>query len=161
MSDKPKELELIAALLQAQSTLALATTDKLGVAGVTPLFYIPGEDLSLFWLSSETSLHSENVKRIPRASATVYRNTENWRDICGVQMRGSVTVISDPTLRRDVIKSYCQRFRLGAVFRMAIDQSSLFMFQPDFVRYIDHSRRFRNRIELERSGLGEWAVLRG
>jgi uncharacterized protein YhbP (UPF0306 family) len=161
LSDRPKELGLIASLLRGQSTLALATIDGWGEACVTPLFYIVDEELSLFWLSSETSLHSENLKRAPRAALTVYRHTDNWNGIRGVQMRGSVTVITDPRRRRDVIRIYRQRFQLGTIFRLAISQCALFAFRPDFVRYIDNTHQFRKRIELERSGLGDWKVLGG
>ena len=148
MNDRRKQLDAIAALLREQSTLALATTDAEGQPCATPLFYIADKELTLFWLSSETNLHSQNLKRTPRAAATIYRHTENWKDIRGVQLRGSVTVIVDPERRRALIKAYCERFQLGAVFKAAISQSCLYALRPTFFRYIDNSKVFGHRFEI-------------
>ena len=148
MGDRRTELETIAALLREESTLALATIDEQGQACVAPLFYIADEELTLFWLSSQTSLHSENLKRVPRAAATVYRQTENWKDIRGVQLRGSVTVIAEPRRRRALIKRYCERFQLGVLFKAAISQCSLDALRPVFFRYIDNSRVFGHKFEI-------------
>lgn len=90
MNRGPKELKQIAALLHAQSTLALATTGEAEQPCVTPLFYIVDEDLSLFWFSSKASLHSENLQRNPHAAVTVYSHTDKWREIRGV-VRGRAT----------------------------------------------------------------------
>ncbi len=115
-----KQFETIAALLREENTLALATVDERGEPCIAPLFYLAGPDLSLFWLSSRKSLHSRNLIRSPRASATVYRHAETWKAIRGVQMRGSVAVVTDPARRKALIKLYCKRFELGTVFRLAI-----------------------------------------
>ena len=120
---------------------------------MAPLFYIADEELSLFWLSSEASLHSGNLRRRPRAAITIYRPAVNWKDIRGVQMRGSVTVITDPKLRRAVVKTYCQRFQLKAIFRLAISRCALYKFKPDFIRYIDNSESFAAKVELLGYGL--------
>ena len=148
MGDRRKQLVTIAALLREQSTLALATTDEQGQACVAPLYYIVDEELTLYWLSSETSLHSENLKRVPSAAATIYRQTENWKEIRGVQLRGQVTVIADPGRRRALIKTYCERFQLGVLFKTAISQCSLYALRPVFFRYIDNSRAFGHQFEI-------------
>jgi hypothetical protein len=148
MGDKRKELETIAALLREESTLALATTDERGHPCVAPLFYIADEELTLFWLSSQSSLHSQNLKRTPMAAVTIYRHTENWKEIRGVQLRGSVTVIADPGRRRALIETYCERFQLGVLFTAAISQCSLYALRPVYFRYIDNSRVFGHKFEI-------------
>jgi len=148
MDDGRKELEKIAALLGEQSTLALATTDEQGQACVTPLFYIAGEKLTLYWLSSESSLHSRNLKRAPMAAATIYRHTENWKEIRGVQLRGPVTVIADPKHRRATIEAYCRRFQLGVLPTAAISQCKLYALQTVYFRYIDNSKVFGRKFEI-------------
>jgi uncharacterized protein YhbP (UPF0306 family) len=156
MSERPKELELAVALLRKQSTLALATADEAGEACIAPLFYIADDELSLFWLSSETSQHSVNLIRRSRAAVTVYRHADNWKEIRGVQMRGTVSVITDQKHRREVVKIYCQRFKLRSVFHLAISQCALYVFRPEFIRYIDNSRKFGSKVELVRGADGEW-----
>lgn len=156
MGGRPKELERIGALLREQSTLALATVDEAGGPCVAPLFYLADDDLNLYWLSSATSSHSANLTRVAAAAATVYRDVQSWKDICGVQMRGSVTVITDPKQRRKLIRAYCERFHLGTLFRLPISRCKLFAFRPEFLRCIDNSRRFGSKTELKRNGRGNW-----
>lgn len=148
MRNRSKQLKLIAALLQSENTLALASVDERGDPCVAPLFYIADDELSLFWFSSPRSLHSRNLKQAPRASAAVFRHAENWKGIRGVQMRGFVTVIADKLRRAALIKAYCERFQLGAAFRLAIGRCKLYKLRPDFFRYIDNSRGFGYKFEV-------------
>jgi uncharacterized protein YhbP (UPF0306 family) len=146
--DRAEQLKTLSALLREENTVALATVDEHGEVSVAPLFYLVDECLRLFWLSSPTSLHSRNLKKAPQAAATVYRHTENWNDIRGVQMRGLVTVITDRRRRRLLIRSYLERFKLGMLFLPAINRCSLFEFRPDFFRFIDNSMGFGYKFEL-------------
>jgi uncharacterized protein YhbP (UPF0306 family) len=148
MSDTSKRLKRIAALLRSESTLALATVDECGESCVAPLFYLVDETLSLFWFSSPRSVHSLNLKRTPRASAAVFRHAESWKGIRGVQMRGSVAVIAEPSRRAALIEAYCERFHLGVAFRLAIGRCKLYELRPDFFRYIDNSSGFGRKFEL-------------
>jgi uncharacterized protein YhbP (UPF0306 family) len=150
------QLELLAKLLSEETTLSLATTGEDGEASATPLFYIVDKDLSLYWLSSESSRHSLNLTRPPRVAATVYRNAKGWRDICGVQIRGEAKIVTDPKQRKELLKAYCKRFNLGTALRVAVRQSTLYLLQPDFFRYIDNAKGFGSRFELTRQPEG-WA----
>jgi uncharacterized protein YhbP (UPF0306 family) len=145
-----EELELVARLLRQQTTLSLATTGEDGAACATPLFYLADEELSLYWLSSEGSQHSQNLKRRPTAAAAVYGSAASWREIRGVQMRGAARIVADPERRRTLVKAYCERFKLGMLFRPAIRRSALYMFQPEFFRYIDNGRGLGAKFELTR-----------
>jgi uncharacterized protein YhbP (UPF0306 family) len=159
MKNTKKQLELVAALLGEETTLSLATTGEDGGASVAPLFYIAGKDLSLYWLSAESSRHSLNLKRSPRAAATVYRNAASWKEIRGVQMRGSAGRVTPPERRGELIEAYCERFKLGRVIRLAIRQSTLYFFEPEFFRYIDNARGFGYKFELTRRPEG-WKLTR-
>ncbi|MGD0541675.1 MAG: pyridoxamine 5'-phosphate oxidase family protein [Tepidisphaeraceae bacterium] len=145
--DRLEQLKTLSALLREENTLALATVDEQGEVSVAPLFYLVDENLCLFWLSSPSSLHSQNLKKMPRAAATVYRHTESWIDIRGVQMRGLATVVTDRRRRRLLIKSYSERFKLGTLFLPAISRCSLYEFRPDFFRFIDNSVGFGYKFE--------------
>lgn len=148
MSKQATQLETIAALLRAQSTLTLATTDEHGAPCVAPLFYIVDTNLTLCWLSSAASRHSINLSRNPEAAAAVYRNTQDWKEICGVQMRGRVQTIAAPGQRDPLVKTYCERFNLGGFLHLAIRRSTLYAFQPHWFRYIDNSKRFGYNFEV-------------
>src|SRR5437763_446098 len=136
----------VADLLNAQSTLALATCDADGTPGIAPLFYLPDSELRLYWFSSPASAHSRNLKRDPRASVTVFTSTANWREIRGVQMRGTVRAASDPEIRR----AYIERFRLGKLPQAAMASSRLYCFEPSWIRYVDNTRGFGYTCTVER-----------
>jgi hypothetical protein len=159
MKQPREQLRRVAALLGQETTLALATGGEDGLAAVTPLFYIADEELTLYWLSSEDSRHSQNLKNEPRAAVTVYRKAESWRQIRGVQMRGLVSKVASPERRRTLLQAYCERFQLGRVLRLAIRRSALYKFQPDFIRYIDNARGFGCKFELKRQPKG-WSLSR-
>ena len=138
--------------LETETTLALATVAKDGSPCVAPLFYLPREGPRLFWFSSSTSRHSRNLRENPSAAGTVYCRTGDWKKIRGVQMRGSALPVSDPALRRTIAKEYAERFHLGTLFEAAISKSTLYCFQPEWVRYIDNSRRFGYKFEISLAG---------
>jgi len=143
------KLECVRSLLLGQSTLALATADENSTPRTTPLFYLADDALRLYWFSSRSSLHSRNLARNPQASAAVFRHVESWRQIQGVQMQGSVAVIADKKLRESITRDYCERFQLGNLFALAIGRSALYCFTPSCVRYIDNTRRFGYKFEIE------------
>jgi uncharacterized protein YhbP (UPF0306 family) len=159
MKGTARQLELIAALLIEETTLSLATSSEGGEASVAPLFYIADEELWLYWLSSESSLHSLNIERTPRDAATIYRSARSWREICGVQLRGVVSKVTEPERRAALVKAYCERFKLGRVFRLALHTSVLYCLRPEFFRYIDNARGFGYKFELTRRPEG-WSITR-
>ena len=157
MKDKQKQLAKIESLLRAQSTLALATVNEQGLATVAPLYYLVDEDLNLYWVSSEKSEHSRNLLRESRVAGTVYVETERWKEICGVQMRGIASKVTEPERRKLILEKYCKRFHLGRVFRLVIRQSTLYAFRPEFFRFIDNTTGFASGFEVTRE-TGEVAV---
>jgi uncharacterized protein YhbP (UPF0306 family) len=104
-------------------------------------------------------MHSLNLARTPRAAATVYRGVDNWKKIRGVQLRGTVSKVTEPERRAALLKTYCERFKLGRVLRPALRLSALYSFQPDFIRYIDNARGFGFKFELTRGAEG-WSLTR-
>jgi uncharacterized protein YhbP (UPF0306 family) len=140
-------LRLVTELLRSQSTMTLSTCDDAGWPQATPLFYYAGDDLELYWFSSMRSAHSKHVVREPRVAVTVFRPTEHWQEICGVQMRGEAMEVSGPK-RRAITALYCERFQLGAVFGLTITRSRLFGFQPSWIRYLDNAKGLGFKFEV-------------
>jgi hypothetical protein len=142
------KLELVSGFLKTQSTLALSTSGGAGPPLVAPLFYLPGDNLELYWFSSPRSAHSRNLKRNPSAAVAVYGHAERWEDIRGCQMLGPVETITGRR-RRAIAEAYVKRFRLGALFQAAMARSRLYAFRPRWVRYIDNSRGFGFKFEID------------
>jgi uncharacterized protein YhbP (UPF0306 family) len=142
------QLEPVTALLQGQNTLVLATSCPDGAPRLAPLFYLPGENLRLYWFSSPASEHSRNLKHNPAAAVSIFRPTDRWKQICGVQMRGTAAVVTDRARRKAVAKAYTDRFQLGVLLQGALSRSRLYEFQPSWLRYIDNSKRFGDKFEI-------------
>jgi uncharacterized protein YhbP (UPF0306 family) len=142
------KLEAIQSLLRSQSTLTLSTVGAKGQPHATPLFYLTGPDFELYWFSSPASVHSRNIAADPRVSAAIYAATEDWKEICGVQMHGIVSKVADRTLRRKITGEYRERFHLGNMFHLAIAKSTLYVFRPSWIRYLDNTRRFGFKFEI-------------
>ena len=53
-------VESIAGLLRSESTLVLSTLGADHDPHATPLFYLAGPELELYWFSSSSSRHSRN-----------------------------------------------------------------------------------------------------
>lgn len=149
-NDRQIEIEWIGDVLRTQSTLSLATVDDSGMPSVAPLFYIADGDLNLYWLSSDESEHSRNLRREPHVAVAVYPQTEDWKEIRGVQMRGVAAAVNDTVRRKALVKQYCERFRLGSILRLAIKRSTLYEFRPRSFRFLDNSKGFGYRFELTR-----------
>ncbi len=135
------------ALLEAENTLVLATVSDSGEPVATPLFYICGADMSLYWLSSPDSRHSRNLSVRPRVSATVFAHVHRWKDIRGLQMNGNAGV-AGLEAREAILDAYRRRFELGNDTESAIARSTLYLFRPEWARYMDNSHGFGFREEL-------------
>jgi uncharacterized protein YhbP (UPF0306 family) len=151
MSESRDEiLQTIADLLKSQSTMVISTCETGGWPHATPLFYLAGSQFELYWFSSPSSLHSENAARTSRASVAIHVSTTEWQQIRGVQMRGTVHKITQRIQRREISKAYRARFNLGGVlFRAAMAKSSLYVFRPCWIRYLDNTRGFGFKFEAD------------
>jgi hypothetical protein len=150
MTSEPDTIRSVRELLESQSTITLATVDERGHPHASPLFFCLGSDLTLYWLSSPDSRHSVNLRARPQTSSVaVYASVNRWEKIRGAQLEGTATEVSDPQHRREIIAAYRRRFRLGALLSAAITQSTLYAFRPSWIRYIDNSKGFGYRAEIE------------
>jgi uncharacterized protein YhbP (UPF0306 family) len=140
-----EQIRQVRELLDRESTLVLSATDAAGAVHSAPLFYLAGDGphqpLDLLWLSSPESLHSKCLQANSRASVVVFRATFEWRQIAGVQMRGLCSVVEGEE-RAAALGRYRARFHLGHLLGLAIRQSTLYRFRPEWVRLIDNQQHF-------------------
>jgi uncharacterized protein len=127
--------------------MTLSTSDDAGWPQATPLFYYVDDELGLYWFSSARSAHSKDVAREPRVAVAVFKPTQHWQEICGVQMRGTASEISGPK-RKAITALYRERFNLGTLFGLTITRSRLFRFQPSWFRYLDNAQGMGFKFEV-------------
>ncbi len=78
---------------------------------------------------------------------TIFHETDEWRQIRGVQMTGSVRVVPADGRRAEMTRLFRERFALGPEFDGALAGHNLYCFTPVWVRWIDNSRGFGFRQE--------------
>lgn len=141
--------ERLIEFLKSKNILTLATVAKDGSPRATPLFYLFHDDLCLYWVSSSSSGHSRNISSEKEASVAVYATTDRWREIRGAQMRGTVHVVVGEDERKEVFRSYVQRFHLGRLLSVAMHQNTLYRFNSTWACLLDNSKRFGYKRELK------------
>ncbi|WP_420239657.1 pyridoxamine 5'-phosphate oxidase family protein [Telmatobacter bradus] len=141
-----REQKKVLEFLKSESTMVLATRGEDGLPYAAPLFYVVDESFRFYWLSSRDSVHSLHLQSSPQASAAVFHSTFRWREIEGVQMRGVCSILDGPE-RSAILAEYCERFHLGTVLSLAARHSTLYCFQPQWVRMTENKIRLGRKIE--------------
>jgi uncharacterized protein YhbP (UPF0306 family) len=144
-----KNLEQLLEFLQSHHILTLATTTEDHEPCATPLFYVLHGGSCLYWISSPSSAHSQNLANDREVAAAVFTSTDQWKDIRGAQLRGKVHVVSDARVRTEVLAHYGERFHLSTLLRVAMSKSTLYKFTPTWARYLDNSHHFGYTCEFD------------
>ena len=145
-----QDIRLLLALCR---TASLATVDDQGLPHAANVQYACDDAMSLVWVSSEKSAHSQHLMQRLRAAVTVYAHQDSPTEIRGVQMRGIVTIERDE--RRDLaLHLYRSKFPFVTEepYRTAVSKQTLYRFTPSWLRYIDNRRGFGWKVELDLSG---------
>ncbi len=144
--------ERVLALLGEHHVMTLATVGADG-PWAAAVFYAH-EDLRLYFLSSPTSRHAENLARDPRAAATIQRDYDDWPGIRGLQLAGTVRAVAREDEAR-VRALYQERYPLigggaGMPRKLleALDKIRWYEFVPDDIHLIDNTLGFAHREHL-------------
>jgi uncharacterized protein YhbP (UPF0306 family) len=146
------QLELLAKVkhfLAQRSTLTLATVDAEGRPQAAALFFAQAEDNTLIFLSGAKSRHSVNVAANGQAAVTAQGETWNWREIAGVQMEGTVSLVLAGPARERAWAIYQAKFPFVSEFETEVSRSEFYRFEPRWLRLIDNSLRFGYREEID------------
>jgi len=148
VKDNPSQPpEAVLRMLREQSTLSLATASRAGTPHVAPVFYIVDDELRLYWFSEPKSRHSRDLAASPAAAASVFVPTDHWREICGIQLRGTASVVREPARRAAVAAVYTERFALGPEFDALLARHRLYEFRPAWIRYLYNGVEFGYKVE--------------
>jgi uncharacterized protein YhbP (UPF0306 family) len=147
--NREEKLEWARTLLAEVSTLTICSVDEAGMPASAPLFFLADNDLTLYWLSDAQSQHSRNLVCRSQAAVSVYRSTHDWKQIRGLQMRGSAAAVEDAARRKAIQALYCERFQLGRIFELALLKSTLYSFRPTHLHAVDNTRHFGWKFDLD------------
>ncbi len=143
--------ELALALINAQSTMALATA-KDNQAWAAPVYYVYHRS-AFYFFSSSDSRHISEALDSGQASATIYPVVDTWQDIKGVQMSGKIRPAGKGIKALQAIHAYTIKFPFVKSFfkpGQALNLENFakqfrvgfYRFVPDLVYYLDNHIEF-------------------
>lgn len=149
----------IAELLAAHTTMTLATIGPDGAPQAAAVFYAHDDELNLYFLSEPTARHGRNVATEPRVAATIQADGQDWRQICGLQIEGTVALVEGAQELAHAIRVYSARFDFLAGLLAGtgegppaligpLARSRFYVLRPSWIRLIDNRVRFGYKAEL-------------
>jgi uncharacterized protein len=146
--------------LQEHHVGTLATQ---GIEGIwaAAVFYV-NDGYTLYFLSSPSSRHCQNLAQHPRVAVTIQEDYSDWPDIQGVQIEGTASEITGAEEAR-ARQLYGQKFAVvgklaqaPAVIVKAMAKVRWYKVVPQRFYFIDNAAGFGHRDELDiGSTLGE------
>lgn len=135
--------------LAVSRTASLATVDvATGQPHAANVQFVADEAWRLHWISSEKSLHSQQLVQQPRVAFTVYAHQDDPEQIRGLQMHGIAAAVTGED-RQHTLRLYANKYPFveSEPFRSAVLKQSLYRITPTWLRWIDNRRGFGWKIE--------------
>lgn len=153
----PDDIATVGSFLDSLSTLTLATCGPAG-PWAAALFFVRDEEFNLYFISSQSSRHVQDLLTDPNVAVTVNGDPDNWIEIRGLQISGTAEVVTENE-RADATSLYLQKFSdvrrilsapsTDAERRIAesFTASEFFRIRPRTVRMIDNIKGFGYKAE--------------
>ena len=146
------------ALVQAESTLSLATAGESGPWSA-PVYFVCVNG-SFYFFSSPQSRHIRQALDSGKAAASLFHPADSWQAIRGIQMTGKLERIRSAALSMKAVVSYLKRFPFTREFFpenptpdpnafFSRFKARLYAFTPTDVYYIDNRFGFGTRQRID------------
>lgn len=137
------------AALLALPALTLATSDAGGAAHAAPVYFAAGEGTRLYFFSDPASQHALNLAARPQAAAALHPLVSSWQEIRGLQLHGTVRVVPPGEEWQQAWALYQSKFPFVSALKDSIARSTLYVFEPSWVRQMDNRKGFGHKEERE------------
>ena len=122
------------------------------------MFYAADDRFRLYFLSSPTSRHSQNIARDGRVAVTVQADGQAWQEIRGLQIEGTANEVRGAGELAQALATFARRFDFAAgllagaadgpaALRGPIAGSRFYVVQPAWIRMIDNTQGFGHKEE--------------
>ncbi|MCA9973630.1 MAG: pyridoxamine 5'-phosphate oxidase family protein [Anaerolineales bacterium] len=144
------------AYLAAHRVLTLATSGPLGVWAAA-VFYV-NDGFDLYFLSASHTRHAQNVAASPRVAATIQEDYADWPEIQGIQCEGTAELLTGAA-RTHAMAIYRAKYpflrEAPPVIATALEKVGWYRLRPDRLYFVDNSRGFGHRDEINLDTFGE------
>jgi uncharacterized protein YhbP (UPF0306 family) len=149
---------LAARLIATQRTMTIATADPKPWAA--PVYYL-ARDGRFFFFSNSESRHVTEAIATSSCAASIYRDSDDWREIEGLQMDGEIQAVPIDNDATEIFRAYVDKFPSVRSFFAdeAIDlslflgrfRSKMFGFTPRRLYYLNNQAGLGSRKEIQLS----------
>jgi hypothetical protein len=152
MTDQESLRSLICQYLVRHTTLSLATCCD-SRPWSTDLFYASDDSCQLYFVSSVTTRHCQDIAVNPHVSVSISEQVAGWKEIKGLQLDGVAGVVSGAD-RDGVTELYFTKFPALKKLHYASEilnlfrKSSFYRISPKWIRLIDNSKGFGHKDEM-------------
>jgi len=146
-----QEVELFLATCR---TMSLCTADNEGNPHAANVQYCHDGSWKVYWVSKETSLHSQHLVTRPRCALTVYGHDDRAVEIHGLQLRGTAAPVADKGEWNRVWELYTGKFTFiqsMPAMQKAVQEQTFYCFTPTWLRWIDNRKEFGFKVEKDLS----------
>ncbi len=143
--------------MASHNTISLAT-ERDQIPHAATVFYV-NEGFDIFYLSSPTSRHSQNLARNPKVAGTINEDYHDWLTIKGIQLHGTVEQVGSIMENLNLAKLYIKKFptvadfllaphKLGRVVMEKVAKVKFYRLKPWRIYFINNEVGFGHREEL-------------
>lgn len=133
--------------LSEHTTLVLSTLGDDGSPAAAALFYAEDPDLNLYFISDSKSEHSTNIDHRSAVALVIAADSQNWKELNGVQIKGSCVKLKDKARAEAHYLSKYSFVLQNSMLRDKIEQSDFYVIKPAWIRLTDNRRRFADKRE--------------
>ena len=148
--------DLVSRLIESQRTLVLATADP--DPWSAPVYYLY-RDRRFYFFSSASSRHVTAALASGRCAAAIFRDGDDWREIEGLQMDGTLERVAPGAEAVGAFTAYVGRFpTVRTFFTDAIPdlgrftrhfRAQIYAFVPERVHYLNNRAGLARRREIQ------------
>lgn len=143
-----KVLQSLRCFLKDVSVMSLATVDDEGLAYAANIYVASDEAFRFYFLSNPQSAHVQHILHRPEVALTAYAPIRTWQQVRGVQIRGRCLPVPADRFAH-VWGIYVGKYPHINEVRHQIQTLHFYRVVPDRLRWIDNSRHFGFRVDLQ------------
>ena len=135
--------------LSSQHVMTLATAGAEG-PWATALFYV-NRGFTLYFFTEGRTLHGRNMTENPAVAASISRDSDDWREIKGIQISGKVYPVGMDE-KVAIICLFTRKYTAMNIFLTgnpaAVARADVYKLVPGEIWYLDNKRGFSKRQKL-------------
>jgi uncharacterized protein YhbP (UPF0306 family) len=140
--------------LLEHTTMTLATSSLEGNPHAAPVYFVAlpvlAEDakesnhapFQFYFFSEVDSQHSRDIDQRGIAAGAIHAESQDWREIRGLQMVGKVRLIPKGPAWQSAWEGYKHKFPFVSALKLIVARNALYVLTPTWMRLVDNRIRF-------------------